>query len=185
MVHLGDVSTPLKPDQVEELTPVDVVFVPVGGGCTVALPQAMDMVRALGPRVVVPMHYSLPGMVVPLGELDAFLREMGAGQVEPQARLNVTPSNLPPELRLVVLNAQGVAGGEAGAGGVVVGVTLTPALSRQRRGDDWPPFEGVLFCPAGAVGSRLRGNDGKGRGFCFALREPWVPGRLAGRGNDG
>ncbi len=119
LVHLGDVSSPLKPDQVEDLTPVDVVFVPVGGGCTVALPQAMDMVRALGPRVVVPMHYSLPGMVVPLGELDAFLREMGAGQVEPQARLNVTPSNLPPELRVVVLNAQGLRAVRPGQGALL------------------------------------------------------------------
>ncbi len=108
LVHLGDVSAPLTAKQVDELTPADVVFVPAGGVCTVGVGQALEMVRALGVRIVVPMHYSLPGVMVELGGLDVFLREMGAGEVEPQARLSVTPSNLPPELRVVVLNAQGV-----------------------------------------------------------------------------
>ncbi len=119
LAHLGDVNSPLTPNQVEELTPVDVVFLPVGGVCTVEVARVSEMVRALGPRVVVPMHYALPGLVVQLGALDVFLREMGAGEVEPQARLSVTPNNLPPELRVVVLNAQGLRAVRPGQGALL------------------------------------------------------------------
>ncbi len=120
LVHLGDVSSPLTSRQTDELTPVDVVFVPVGGGCTVTPSQALEMARGLAPRILVPMHYALPGVAVPLGPLDVFLREMGtSGEVEPQARLNVTPNNLPGELRLTVLNAQGLRAVRPGQGALL------------------------------------------------------------------
>ena len=60
--HLGDVSARLSPRQVQELSPMDILLIPVGGGCTIGASGAAEMVRALGPRVVVPMHYRLPGL---------------------------------------------------------------------------------------------------------------------------
>jgi len=60
--HLGDVSARLTPRQVQELSPMDILLIPVGGGCTISASGAAEMVRALGPRVVVPMHYRLPGL---------------------------------------------------------------------------------------------------------------------------
>lgn len=117
LVHLGAVREPLTSRQVDELTPADVVFVPVGGALGPG--QAHEMVRGLGPRIVVPMQYALPGMTVNVGPVDAFLREMGAGEVEPQGRLSVTPNNLPPELRVVLLNAQGVRAVRPGQGALL------------------------------------------------------------------
>ena len=108
LCHLGDVSRVLSTGQVEELTPVDVLFLPAGGSCTVEIPEAIQMVRELSPRVVIPMHYGLPGLSVELGGLDALLREMGLRDVQPQARFSVTTSNLPPEMRVVVLEPLGV-----------------------------------------------------------------------------
>ncbi len=60
--HMGDVSAKLSPRQIQELTPLDILLIPVGGACTIDAPGAAEMVRALGPRVVVPMHYRLPGL---------------------------------------------------------------------------------------------------------------------------
>ena len=108
LCHLGDVSSSLTTRQVEGLTPVDVLFLPVGGVCTVEVPEAREMVQRLDPRVVIPMHYRLPGLSVGLQGLDVFLREMGLRDVQPQARLNVTSSSLPPEMRVVILEAQGL-----------------------------------------------------------------------------
>ena len=105
--HLGDISKVLSTRQVEEFTPVDVLLLPAGGTCTVEMPQAMEMVRTLQPRIVIPMHYQMPGLRVRLGNLDAFLREMGLRDVQPQARLNVSPTNLPAEMQVVILEAQG------------------------------------------------------------------------------
>ncbi|MBK8871988.1 MAG: MBL fold metallo-hydrolase [Elusimicrobia bacterium] len=59
--HLGDIGQgALRPDQVAALAGVDVLFVPVGGRTTVDGVAAAAMVRALQPRVVVPMHYGTP-----------------------------------------------------------------------------------------------------------------------------
>ena len=105
--HVGDVSNALSTRQVEELTPVDILLLPAGGICTVEVRQAIEMMQNLNPRVVIPMHYNLPGLRVELMGLDVFLREMGLRDVQPQARLNITATSLPPEMRVVILEAQG------------------------------------------------------------------------------
>ena len=110
LCHMGDVSGALATRQVEELTPTDILFLPTGGICTVEVPQAIEMVQALEPKIVIPMHYKLPGLKGDLKTLDIFLREMGLRDVEPQTRLNVTASNLPQEMRVVILEAQGLKG---------------------------------------------------------------------------
>ena len=107
LCHLGDVSNVLSTGQVEELTPVDILFVPAGGICTVEIPQALEMIQRLEPRIVIPMHYGLPSLRVDLGPLDMFLREMGLRDVQPQARLNITATTLPPEMRVVILEPLG------------------------------------------------------------------------------
>ena len=106
--HLGDVSNALATRQVEALSPVDVLLVPASGGCTVGASQAVEMVRLLEPRIVVPMHYKPEGLPGPLGDGGPFLRELGLRAVESQARLSVTATSLPPEMRVVVLEPQGV-----------------------------------------------------------------------------
>lgn len=107
LCHLGDVSGALSMGQVEQLVPVDVLFLPAGGVCTVEIPQALEMVQRLEPRVVIPMHYRVPELGVRLGGIDSLLREMGLGDVQPQARLSISASSLPQEMRVVVLEHQG------------------------------------------------------------------------------
>ena len=107
LCHLGDVSGALSVRQVEQLVPVDVLFLPVGGICTVGIPQALEMVQRLEPKVVMPMHYCLPELRVKLGGMDGFVREMGLRDVQPQARINISGSSLPQEMRVVILEAQG------------------------------------------------------------------------------
>lgn len=56
--HLGDFGQhALRPEQHEAIGEVDVLFIPVGGGPTIGGEEAADVVRAIAPRVVVPMHY--------------------------------------------------------------------------------------------------------------------------------
>ena len=107
LCHLGDINNGLSTRQVEELRPVDVLFMPVGGVCTLQVPRVIDVMRSLDPRVVIPMHYGRPGLRVELGSLDDFFKEMGLRDVEPQTRLSISPSNVPQEMRTVVLEPQG------------------------------------------------------------------------------
>lgn len=58
LATLGDMGqTVLRPDQREALKGVDILFLPVGGKTTVDGAQAAALVKAIGPRAVVPMHY--------------------------------------------------------------------------------------------------------------------------------
>jgi hypothetical protein len=50
------------------------------------------------------MHYNTSAVRVPgLAAVDSFLRLLGVKDVEPQARFSVTTSNLPNEMRIVLL----------------------------------------------------------------------------------
>jgi L-ascorbate metabolism protein UlaG (beta-lactamase superfamily) len=78
LCHLGDLGQPaLRPEQREAIGEVDVLLLPVGGGPTIGDGAAADVVRALAPRLVVPMHYGT-GQADFLEPPDAFLDALGA-----------------------------------------------------------------------------------------------------------
>lgn len=104
--HLGDIAVPLATRQVVELSPVDVLLLPTGGGCTLDMDQVLQAMQDLDPKIVIPMHHSIPGLAVPLQGLDVFLGRMGLSDVQPQPRLVVSPSNLPSDMKVVVLASQ-------------------------------------------------------------------------------
>ncbi len=104
--HLGDLNTPITARHVADLSPVDVLLVPLGGGCTLDLEEVLTVMESLAPKLVVPMHFSIPGVSVPLQGPEGFFRRMGVSQAEPQPRLLVTPSNLPEDLKIVLLAPQ-------------------------------------------------------------------------------
>ena len=101
--HLGDIATPLTTHQVEELQPVDILLAPAGGGCTLDLERILQLMQDLDPKIVIPMHYQIPGSTEPLGNLDAFLQLMGGSDVQPRRSLTVTTSSLPPNMHVTVL----------------------------------------------------------------------------------
>jgi L-ascorbate metabolism protein UlaG (beta-lactamase superfamily) len=58
IAHLGDLGQPaLRPEQLAAIGPVDLAFVPVGGGFTIDAETATEVAVALGAPVIVPMHY--------------------------------------------------------------------------------------------------------------------------------
>lgn len=57
IAHMGDIGCSLTPEQTAALTGVDALLIPVGGYYTIDAGQAEAMVRALHPRVCIPMHY--------------------------------------------------------------------------------------------------------------------------------
>lgn len=86
----------------EELKDVDVLLLPVGGGNSLQPNQAADIMTRIEPRIAIPMNYKVGGETLDLEPLEKFLKETGA-KPEPQARLNVTRSNLPSDLTVMVL----------------------------------------------------------------------------------
>jgi L-ascorbate metabolism protein UlaG (beta-lactamase superfamily) len=107
--HLGDIGHVPTPEQVEELSGVDVLLAPVGGGTTISAKAAAETVSLLEPKLVIPMHYQTPATKDDLEPLDRFLKEIGAPKAieEKQPKLSVTKSTLPHETKVMVLDYRG------------------------------------------------------------------------------
>jgi L-ascorbate metabolism protein UlaG (beta-lactamase superfamily) len=102
--HLGDLGHVLTTAQIEEIDNVDVLLLPVGGVSTVNASMAAEIVRQVGPKAVVPMHYKTEVLKRELEPVDRFLKEMGIKDVEPKPKLSFTKANLPATTQVFLLN---------------------------------------------------------------------------------
>ncbi|HXY74420.1 MAG TPA: MBL fold metallo-hydrolase [Dehalococcoidales bacterium] len=102
--HLGDLGHTLNAEQSAKLNPVDILIVPAGGGTTIDAAQAAHLVRALEPKIVIPMHYKTDLFTQTLAPLDGFLKEMAVKEAVPQPKLIVNKNALPPLMQVVVLS---------------------------------------------------------------------------------
>lgn len=107
LCHLGDLGHVPTSDQAEEMSGVDILLAPVGGGSTLDATAASATVSLLQPKLIIPMHYRTPATKTPLDPLERFLKEMGAGTPESVPKLSVNRSSLPQETRLAVLDYRG------------------------------------------------------------------------------
>ena len=107
--HLGDLGQVPTAEQAEELSRVDILLVPVGGGGAVSASEAVDTVSLLEPKLVIPMHYKTSVAKKDLEPLDRFLKEIGApgANDERQPKLSVTKSTLAQETKVQVLEHKG------------------------------------------------------------------------------
>jgi L-ascorbate metabolism protein UlaG (beta-lactamase superfamily) len=103
--HLGDVGHELSGEQAEELSNCDILMIPVGGVYTIDGQAAAKMVSQLEPRIVIPMHYQLPGLQLSneLSGVEPFMKSLGQEQWQAQPNLKVTKDSLPAEMSIVVL----------------------------------------------------------------------------------
>src|SRR5207249_11562060 len=66
IVHLGDLSHKLTPEQIKAFGKVDVAMIPIGGTFTMPPDTAREVLQQLKPKIAIPMHYredmSLLGM---------------------------------------------------------------------------------------------------------------------------
>ena len=102
--HLGDLGHTPSPDQVEEMSGVGVLLIPVGGNTTIDGAMAAEVVNIIEPRIVIPMHYRTEVTKDDLAPLDRFLKELGANKMEPQPKLTVSRSSLPHETQVMLLD---------------------------------------------------------------------------------
>ncbi len=73
--HLGDLGHKLNDDMVEMLGDIDVLFVPVGGTFTLDVDEAWKVIKMVNPKIVVPMHYKVGGLSLPVSGVDVFLEK--------------------------------------------------------------------------------------------------------------
>jgi L-ascorbate metabolism protein UlaG (beta-lactamase superfamily) len=101
--HLGDLGHVPSQSEVEALSAVDVLLIPVGGVHTIDASKASEVISLIEPLLVIPMHYSTKVEKAKLDTVTKFLKEMGVAPVPPQPELKVAKSSLPEDTQVVLL----------------------------------------------------------------------------------
>ena len=88
MVFLGALNNPdIDPKILGELGNIDILFVPIGGGDVLEVPQASKLAVKLEARCIIPMHYDKKA-------LEAFLKEEGSSNGKPQDKLTLKKKDI-------------------------------------------------------------------------------------------
>ncbi len=101
--HLGDLGHIPTADQVEAMSNVDILMVPVGGNYTINAVQAAEVISLIEPKIIIPMHYKTDVIKLEIDSVDKFLREMGVKAPQPQPKLVVNKNTLPAESQVAIL----------------------------------------------------------------------------------
>lgn len=103
LCHLGDLGRLLKDSEIEELGAPHILLLPVGSTTGLSPADAVEVVSAISPRVIVPMLFAHPGNKSDLRGLTPFLDELGEKAPSPRARLSITHATLPEETQVALL----------------------------------------------------------------------------------
>jgi len=103
ITHLGDLGHILDAKQLEKLEGTDILLIPVGGKYTINAAKAVEVISQIEPRIVIPMHYKVPGLKIDLDGVEKFIKELGL-KPRQEEKLKILKKDLPQEdMELVVL----------------------------------------------------------------------------------
>lgn len=101
IVHAGDLGSVPQGEDLEWLR-ADVLMIPVGGVYTIDASEAWKIVEDIKPKIAIPMHYWIPGSILPLDPLERFLNIIRIPR-ERLDYLDITGGRLPPRPIVAVL----------------------------------------------------------------------------------
>jgi L-ascorbate metabolism protein UlaG (beta-lactamase superfamily) len=103
--HMGDVGNPLSDNQLDALKGTDVLFALVGGPPTIELPDLHYAIDVICPKIVIPMHYRIPGpefFILPVTDFLDHYPEEKAQRVGDHT-IEINKSTLPSEMKIMVM----------------------------------------------------------------------------------
>jgi L-ascorbate metabolism protein UlaG (beta-lactamase superfamily) len=106
---IGHICPELSEDQLESIGLVDVAVVPVGGnGYTLDGVGALNVIKQIEPKVVIPTHYSDKAIRYELAqtELAEAVKNLGMEISETVGKYKIKPAELSDTSRLIVLERQ-------------------------------------------------------------------------------
>lgn len=93
--HMGDIGMKKLPeDTLEKIDDPDILFIPVGGTYTVDARAAWELVSEIEPKIVIPIHYKVPGLTLSIDGVEKFLKESGV-KPAPTEKFAVRKTSLP------------------------------------------------------------------------------------------
>jgi L-ascorbate metabolism protein UlaG (beta-lactamase superfamily) len=73
--HLGDLGHVIEGNIVDKIGKIDILFIPVGGNFTIDAINAWKIVDLIKPSIIIPMHYKIGGLSLPIDNIDNFLKK--------------------------------------------------------------------------------------------------------------
>lgn len=101
---LGNIESKLTEDQLESLGVIDLLILPVGGGgYTLDATSAASIVRQIGPKAVIPVHYADSALQYEVSQdtLEVFTKELAA-PVETASKYKVKSAASIPQVLTVI-----------------------------------------------------------------------------------
>lgn len=106
IAHLGDLGHTLSDKLIENLGDIDILLLPVGGHFTIGSSEAVSVLQAIEPNIVIPMHYKTSEhkkeTFDALSSVDDFLAACDL-PVEKLPKLSIKKENLLDESKAVIL----------------------------------------------------------------------------------
>ncbi len=101
--HLGDLGHVLSDKEVNEIGPVDILLIPVGGYFTIDAKEATRVVEQIHPKVVIPMHFKTEKCGFPIAPVEDFLKGKSAVKRVGRSEIDYSKASLPEKMEIVVL----------------------------------------------------------------------------------
>jgi len=102
--HCGDLGHKFSKEQVEELSGIDILMIPVGGTYTVDAKTAAEIVKSLNPRVTIPMHYKTEAINFTITGVEDFLELVGGHGSETIKELDADKNTIDSLPKVVVMD---------------------------------------------------------------------------------
>ncbi|MEM1364403.1 MAG: MBL fold metallo-hydrolase [Pseudomonadota bacterium] len=105
--HMGDVGNPLSQAQQDFFADTDILFALAGGYLTIELPDLMEMIQRVKPKLIIPMHFrTLTYRPRNTMWIESFLSNFDDADVDFAfgSTIEITKQNLPDRTRVMVMD---------------------------------------------------------------------------------
>lgn len=106
---MGHIFPKLSEDQLEQIGMLDVVVIPVGGsGYTLDATGALDVIKQIEPKIVIPTHYADKSIKYPVTQSDLAdaIKSLGMEPLETTTKYKVRPGEPADNTKLIILERQ-------------------------------------------------------------------------------
>jgi len=102
--HLGDLGHVLNDQELAEVGPVDILFIPVGGYFTIDSKEATRVGEQIRPKVLIPMHFKTEKCGFPIAPVEDFLKGKTNIKRVKASEVTFDQASLPSKMEILVLD---------------------------------------------------------------------------------